>query len=284
MEKRTNGVVLERRRLTMRQRRDDIWIAKLRRQNCFDQLVKKLVSGESAAAVGRWLHELNPEGELKDCSEGTLRHYVSALAARVKANLSFMERKEIEPLACRFVMNEFEKQKEGVIAEEAPMSEAQKRIWKVVTDAVKKLDSETMLKYVFVLQQGRVEMLLKMENRMNLLMPDGWKNIAVLKDIAAEIRKYEVGEQYLKGKGVLPYGGPVQGGLVPHQDKELSEVAQTMSQFDETDRNLMRAATARVLELIQEEAGAGFKISELEDDAQGKVAEETEVGNSNVGP
>jgi hypothetical protein len=38
-------------------------VAKLRRQNCFDQLVKKLVDGESAAAAGRWLHALNPEGE-----------------------------------------------------------------------------------------------------------------------------------------------------------------------------------------------------------------------------
>jgi hypothetical protein len=240
-------------KLSVRDRRDDVWIAKLRRQNCFEVLVQKLTDGEPVTVVARWLHDLNPEGELKDCSYETLRHYVGALGARVKANLKFIERQDVEPLAFRFVMNELQKQKVAVVDGEPVMTETAKKIWKVVTDAVKHLDSQTMLKYCFLVQQQRVETLLKMEDQVKMLLPDGWKNLAVLKDIAAEYRKHEIGEQYLKGKGVLPYSSPVQGGLVPHENKELSAVAQLMSQFDATDRNLMREATVRVIELIQEE-------------------------------
>src|SRR6266851_1152279 len=209
--------VLERRKLNVRECRQDIWIAKLRRQNCFDRLVKKLVGGASVSRVTRWLHDLKPEGELKNCSSETLRIYVTALANRVKENMAFVKRSNVEPLAFRLVLR-------------------------------------------------------KMENQMNLLMPDGWKNIAVLKDIAAEVRKCEVGEQWMRGKAGAAYGGPYPGGLLPHPEapeKELSPMAQRLSQLDAIDRNLIRAATSHVMELIQEEISAGSKTKGLEADAEG---------------
>ncbi len=279
--------VLERRKLNVRERRQDIWIAKLRRQNCFDRLVKKLVGGASVSRVTRWLHDLKPEGELKNCSSETLRIYVTALANRVKENMAFVKRSNVEPLAFRLVLREMEKQKGAVIDDDPPMSKAAKKVLKEVSDAVKKLDAETMLKYAYMVQQGRVEMLLKMENQMNLLMPDGWKNIAVLKDIAAEVRKCEVGEQWMRGKAGAAYGGPYPGGLLPHPEapeKELSPMAQRLSQLDAIDRNLIRAATSHVMELIQEEIRASSHTKGLEGNAEERVAAETEMGNPDVGP
>jgi len=144
------------------------------------------------------------------------------------------------------------------------MTETAKQIWKVVTDAVKHLDSQTMLKYCFLVQQQRVKMLLDLEDQVKMPLPEGWKNLAVLKDIAAEYRKHEIGEQYLKGKGVQPYGSPVQGGLVPHESREMSSLGERISRLDEADRNLIRTAGARVIELIQEEIRAGSKTKSME--------------------
>lgn len=276
-----------RQRPTVRERRERLWIAKLKSLPCFEQLVAKLVEGQSVTSVTRWLHGLGVDGELKNCGYHTLRQYVTALRFRVRENLAHTERKDVEPLAFRTVMQEFERQKDAEIAEEPQLTEASKKIWKVVSEAVKKLDAETMLKYCFMVQQGRVEAMLAIENKMGLPLPDVYKNIAVLKDIATEIRKYEVGELWMKGKAGAAYGGPYPGGFLSRagaQEKELSPIALRLSELEPTDRNLIRAASERVVELIQEEMGTGSIAKVLEVDAEGVVAAETEIGNSDFGP
>jgi len=250
-------------------------------------LVAKLVEGQSVTSVTRWLHSLGVDGELKNCGYHTLRQYVTALRFRVRENLTQTERKDVKPLAFRMVMQEFDRQKDAEIAEEPQLTEASKKIWKVVSEAVKKLDAETMLKYCFMVQQGRVETMLAIENKMGLPLPDMYKNVAVLKDIATEIRKFEVGELWMKGKAGTTYGGPYPGGLLPHsgaQEKELSPIAQAVSQLDVVDRNLIRAASSHVMEMIQEEIRTMSGTKGLVNHAEGIVASEMEIGNSDFGP
>lgn len=69
-----------------------------------------------------------------------------------------------------------------------------------------------MLKCLFVVQQRRVEKILVLEERTGLLLPEGHKNVAVLKNIAAEARKLELGQ--LAVKGMIPRDDPVAASLV----------------------------------------------------------------------
>ena len=109
------------------------------------------------------------------------------------------------PLAFKMVMQEFEAQDDSVLDDDPEMSQKNvTRIWKVVSDAVRKLESETMLKYSFMVQLARVTRIEELEERTGLPYPGMDKAVRVLKEIAAEVRKVEVGEQYLKGKLSLP--------------------------------------------------------------------------------
>jgi len=188
---------------TVRERREKLWIANLRRLPCFEQLVKKVVEGQSVTSVTKWLHGLGVAGETR--SYHTLGQYVTALSIRVKRNVAQVERKDVTPLAFKMVMQEFEAQDDSVLDDDPEMSQKNvTRIWKVVSDAVRKLESETMLKYCFMVQLARVTRIEELEERTGLPYPGMDKAVRVLKEIAAEVRKVEVGEQYLKGKLSLP--------------------------------------------------------------------------------
>lgn len=123
----------------------------------------------------------------------------------------------------------------------------------------RQLDSESMLKHCYVIQLSRVQQMLEFEQKTKFLMPDGHKNLVVLKDIAAEIRKLEIGEQWMKGKaGAMPDAGPYPGGLLPHGQTEQQggqdDFARRFASFGDVDRRLMQEATSRVIDMIQEEA------------------------------
>ena len=125
----------------------------------------------------------------------------------------------------------------------------------------------------------RVDMMMQIEKTLKLLTPEGYKNIAVLVDIAKAVRKYEVGEEWLKGaSGVRPSGRPYPGGLSPHevQQPEQSEMGKRFASLDAVDRNLIRAATTHLIEMITEECGR------LSSEA-GRLASEsgTKVGDEN---
>ena len=57
-----------------------------------------------------------------------------------------------------------------------------------------------------MIQLERVEAMMELEKKMNLLMPQGNKEMRVLVDIAAEIRKCEVGKLLMKSPKISPDG------------------------------------------------------------------------------
>jgi hypothetical protein len=76
-------------------------------------------------------------------------------------------------------------------------------VWKVVTKAVQELDAEMALKYAFMTQVARVEMLRAMEIKTPSLIftDEGQNEIAVLKEIGAELVKLELKRPRTRGKG-----------------------------------------------------------------------------------
>jgi hypothetical protein len=231
------------RKRTLRERREHMWVAKLRRLPCFNQIVKKLVAGQGIAAVARWCHELNPDGELHNKTPETWRKYLTPVAMRVRDDVKSVKRFKVEPLAYTALMEELESQKVAT-AEADSVAETTRPIWSGVKKAARDLDAETMLKYCFLIQQRRVQAMLEFEEKINLLIPQGHKEVAVLMEIAAEVRTYEVGEQTLSGNGKVP-----QPAMSP-----VSKLENRFNALDELGKSRWRAAAVRIVDMIQRDA------------------------------
>jgi hypothetical protein len=110
------------------------------------------------------------------------------------------------------------------------------------------------LKYCFIIQVERVESMLKMEEKMNLLLPHGHKEIGVLIKIAAEVRKYEVGKLSMKGQKTTPVGNPCSNGAPPYVRTNQSPWTSDFGALDEIDKDALHAAAGRVIERIEKDA------------------------------
>jgi hypothetical protein len=212
---------------SLRERRGHLWIAKLRRLPCFNQIVKKLVDGQGVARVARWCRELNPEGDFQDITFETWRKYLTALAMRVRIESKKLNRVKVEPLAYQALMEEVKRQQEVIADESVGLP-----VWSVVKKAARELDAETMLKYCFVIQMERVEAMLEPEEKMNLLMPQGYKEVAVLLDIAAEIRKYELGKEWMTGRKSAADSNQRPNGTPPNE-----KAVEADTPFSDVDKN-----------------------------------------------
>jgi hypothetical protein len=252
-------------RLDARKRKHDIFVSRLRRTSIFNQLVKRFVEGESVAQVATWVYYLKPEGPLKEAAYHTIREYLTALRMRVRNE----------------VADRLEKRREKVVEETAPIPHEEVAqvireaplpppphvtddITKLVDKAVRSIDSGTMLKYTFMVQKDRVKRLLALESSANgMLHPNGYREIDVLKSIAEAVRKFEVGEEIIRNRNLYNTLLPPAGTITP----EPGDLVEQFNQLDEVDRNLIVAATEKmvdgVIDMVREESGAGFKAGGL---------------------
>jgi hypothetical protein len=231
---------------SLREQREHLWIAKMRRLSCFNQIVKKFVDGQGVAIVARWCHELNPEGEFQDIALETWRKYLTALSIRVKSQSGKTKRIKTEPLAYRLVMDEVRRQQE-VIAD-VPAPNPAGPIWSVVKKAARELDAETMLRYCFAVQLERVEALVEFERKMKLVTPRGHKEIRVLAKIASEIQKCEIGKLLVKGHKTI-LGGKGHSSSPPNG---RTSAFAPIDELCEIPQDALRAAAEEVIKAIRE--------------------------------
>ena len=183
-----------------RGRRDRLWLGRLRELNCFDNLVRKLAEGQTPKTVARWAMQLKIEGEAGRWSLETWRRYLQVLSSRVRRELPRVER--AAPSAeLKFVVDELKRLHPN--EEIDPMCEAAKPVWAKVRKSIEEIDAETALKFAFVVQQGRLAEVLKLEKKtpMLVLTGPGYREVAKLKDIAAAMVKLEVGQKWMRGRG-----------------------------------------------------------------------------------
>jgi hypothetical protein len=185
------------RRLNVSQAREHLWISKLRRlpDGMFEQAVKKLISGLGPSVVAKWLVESRLENpEFAGLQFPTYKKYLCALNQRLKSEMYGVRRNDVSAQAGRAVYAEVERQKQAVIHGNAATVQPVKKIWNVVTKAVQELDAEMALKYAFMVQVARVEMLRELEIKDPSLIfnDEGQNEIAVLKEIGAELAKLEL--------------------------------------------------------------------------------------------
>jgi hypothetical protein len=110
------------------------------------------------------------------------------------------------------------------------------------------LNSESMLKNLFLHQPQRLDAMIQLEDRMKVRFPDRYKK-STLAAIAVEIQKLEIGEQWMRANfGNMPC-------VIAESWEPQSSLAKTMAKFDVVDRNLMRKAAMLCVEMINEGMG-----------------------------
>jgi hypothetical protein len=169
----------------------------------FEQMVKRLVNGHSVRTVARWLADMKPAGECRDLSFWTFRKYVDAFVPSLRLQVASVKRGAAHRgRKTRAVLKQFDEVK---IPNPVPLEPPIHRVSQVVTKAVREMEIVTALKYAFVTQMERVEEMRAQEKLHPelIITGDGHKNIAVLKDIAAEILKYELGNKLLRSVGSI---------------------------------------------------------------------------------
>lgn len=229
-------------------------IRRLKSLPFYAQIVKKLVAGESSSSVVRWAMKF--EGAPK-WSYRTWRNMLAALAPKIRLHLGpegFKPAASVDALTLDATLQRLEQQMTAE-ALDVPLTKEGQRVWNDVKAAMVSLNAEIMLKFLFVVQQGRLEMLLDMEKKLGMPLDWGHKEIQAMVQIAAEIRKFEVGEAYMKGKmPAAAYGDPYPGGLLPQAPAD-SMIADRLSRLSAVDRNLIVAASSRVVDMIAEDVG-----------------------------
>jgi hypothetical protein len=182
-------------------------ICKLQRMNCYPELVRRLTKGESANSVSRWASRLKIEGGAGRWSRLYWRKHILALAKHVRhAKEKLRTRKPVlpQPEAVAACVNS---QTADLFAADAIPKPAS-QVSRHVNKALKQIDAEQALKCAWYSQIERVERLMEQEKKLQLLIPNGHKEIGALVKIADSLHEIEVGKKWLRGKdGNMPFAG-----------------------------------------------------------------------------
>jgi hypothetical protein len=107
----------------------------------------------------------------------------------------------------------------------------------------------------------RLDIQMGMETKIGVVVPGGHLNFMVQGQLCEALRKHELEVSYLDRKDGSNVRGPYPGGLIPHDSESRvepeSEFAHLMDNFDAIDRNLIRAASIKVLEIMATEVRIG---------------------------
>ena len=114
------------------------------------------------------------------------------------------------------------------------LPEATRKVWKQVLETADAITAEHILRFAFVQQIQRVDSMLALEKKLNLVLPNGHKELDCLRRI---------------GEAVLKLEGPRVESL---EHVSVSDVSQKMRQLDEVDRNLAGTAIMKVINMVQE--------------------------------
>jgi hypothetical protein len=243
-----------------RELREHLWIVTLRRCGYWEQIVRKLAAGEHVTQVTRWLMQQPRRIGLQDAGYLTLRRYVTALKIRVQENMQRIRRRDLKPFEYKAAVAVADRQMERIASPDTPQEKVERlivahgtagEIKEQVTEAVKAIDSEQMLKHCFVIQMTRVQRMLEQEEKFGILFPHGHKNILALAKIASQLRRHEVGERRMgsRAKGLDQY----RNGLLPHPAPvELTPQAQEFAKLNPVDRSLIREISMLVREMIED--------------------------------
>jgi hypothetical protein len=118
----------------------------------------------------------------------------------------------------------------------------------MVDKKLREVQATDILKVAFMIQEERVHAMRKLEVRIDVLLPNGFKEVELLKNIVEAIAKVDYAEHMRAVKGGIANAGmPPPGAIVPQPD-DLAVFAT----FDAVDRNLARQATEHVINMFRD--------------------------------
>ena len=201
--------------LTPLERQELLMVARLQRTNVYPALIRKLTDGETAASVARWAMTLSIEGapgawgfSMWYKCVSALKHEVSAAREKMR-NEEYRRRRTVapvvpEPEAVLMKVNQMVADKE--LLDYMPKSVHE--VFKHVLGEDKRMKALHVLTYLALKQIPRIERMTELEAKMPFMMPNGHQEIAKLTEIAAQMTRYELGLEMLRGRyGMLPQAG-----------------------------------------------------------------------------
>jgi hypothetical protein len=199
----------------------------------FEEIVFRLMNQKSIYSTARWLEDLRPEG--CEFAFNTWRRHLRALRDSMQSEMARQSQHAVPSAAVtQQVLGKFSKVKADLHDEDDYSAE---EIRKSVSKAVRTLDAMTLLKYSFMAQKKRVDRLLSVEEKIQMNVKDGYKEILVLKSIAAEIAKLELGNLLIRQKELGP--GEAFKNTNLESEAPRSAMAERISKLGIVDRNLV---------------------------------------------
>ena len=250
----------------MPQEREDLRkIQRLQSMNIYPQLVRKLTERESARSVARWAMEQHVEGPAGAWGLGfwlkhlwVLRRDVIAAKERLRCE-EHRRRRTVAPVRPdpEAVLAKVDAIIESKTLMDFIPKEAQKLLQHVMAGE-KEIRSIHLLQVAAVASINRLERIKKLEDSMPvILLPEGRREIDNLRKIAEALLKNEIAAGWLRGRcGHMPIAVP------ESEDPGLADIAKTMLEFDDVDRNIVRELGARFIEMAQEAVSGRWKRSD----------------------
>jgi hypothetical protein len=163
----------------------------------FKLTVFHLLGGGSVSALANYLYAVTriTGGPLSDCSEKTLRRYLTAMNLRLK---EWLYRPEVET-APPWLENILETAKSDSDGKSPTMAAEVDEVTRLAA-LVKHADAVTLLKETFLFAFQHLESLRAMESRYGVLLPVATEIIRLMTEIGREIGKIELIKAFPKLK------------------------------------------------------------------------------------
>jgi hypothetical protein len=117
-------------------------------------------------------------------------------------------------------------------------------------DGTCKSESQEALQWSLRIQKGRVRRLVLLENALQKLLPNGWREVLVLAHIAEKNRKAEIDAQRVSSQ--------VPGATVAAEEPHSSTgTLKKIKNLNPGDRQLLREASERLLKFLKKELDDG---------------------------
>lgn len=264
-----------------RRRREDSMIRSMRDSNpqLFHEICQRFIRGESVAAVTTWIYHLRPRGVLAKVTYSSLRtYYLTPLRARLRENIRDRAEKirsappPINPPDPPPAPPPPDDAAAVVQAVEAAVratgpNGAYRYIdefRRIVDQEVANVQGLEMLKYLFFQQDQRLRAFLELERRGNgMLINEGSVCVDVLRKIAEAVCKVELGDRALAVRNLHQGINPPGMDLPESIQRTDQELLDKFDKLSAVDKNLVRSASEKVIDMMREEVGARFTPSGL---------------------
>jgi hypothetical protein len=241
------------------ERRHTLRILQLRTAPQFNELVKMLSRGKSVWSTVDWFQRFENRGEMSGCTFETARLAMTSLNLAVKAQLAKLPpRPEVKEIFTNVIT---------ALVKESTVPTVIEEMEKTVVAEVEKMEAAKVLKYGITLQLERIKEMRELEKRLKMIMPMGNNLLRLLKDLADALRKCEMSEFAMKKAGV-GLGDPFNAEMTQGERAMLPEV-KVVAEMPEAEKNLVRDATAKVIDLIKHVGKRGQYSTRLETDGGG---------------